>query len=134
MNKYEDDDATAAEPSLNTFHELQEFCQRQKKSLTLRTHVHIIMHVIMTALRPPARTIIIDFAIVVFVSVLHQLFDVVLSDGLSGGLQHGFQLLQVDVAVSVPAHRQQSGAGLSGGLFTVRPSSKEKKPSRLMEH
>jgi len=51
-------------------------------------------------------TVVVDLSVVVLVSVLHELLDVVFGDRLAGGLQHQLQLLQVDVAVGVPARRR----------------------------
>ena len=48
-------------------------------------------------------TIVVDSAIVVFVTVLHEFLNVVLCDGLPCSLKHYLQLLQVDVAVSISA-------------------------------
>lgn len=51
-------------------------------------------------------TIVVNFAVVVLVPVFHQFLNVVLRDCLPCGLQHHFQLIQVDVTICVPA---QSG-------------------------
>lgn len=48
-------------------------------------------------------TIIVDAAIIVLVTVLHEFLDVIFRDGLSSSLKHYLQLIQVDIAVSVSA-------------------------------
>lgn len=67
-------------------------------------------------------TIIINFSIVVFISVLHQLLDIVLSDALSGRLQHALQLVQVNVAVSVPSNISNISITSSGEVVVIFPS------------
>lgn len=61
--------------------------------------------------KPRARkspTIIVNPAIVVFIPIFHQFFYVILSDGLSCGLQHDLELLEVDVAISISVPGQKS--------------------------
>lgn len=46
-------------------------------------------------------TIIVDAAIIVLVTILHEFLNVILRDGLSSSLKHYLQLIQVDIAISV---------------------------------
>lgn len=52
-------------------------------------------------------TVVVNFAVIVLVPVFHQLLDVVLSNRLSCGFQHHFQLIQVNVTVCVPAQSKE---------------------------
>lgn len=46
-------------------------------------------------------TIIVNAAIIVLVTILHELLDVVFCDGLTCSLKHQLQLIQVDIAISI---------------------------------
>lgn len=52
-----------------------------------------------------ARTVKVQHAVGVLVSILHQLVDLVLRDGLAGAADDEGELLSVDVAVAVPAQQ-----------------------------
>lgn len=53
------------------------------------------------------RTVKVQHAVVVLVSVLEQLIDLVLCDLLTGAADDRGELLSVDVTVSVPTHKTQ---------------------------
>lgn len=52
----------------------------------------------------PPLTVIVNAAIIVLVTIFHELLDVILCDGLACRLKHYLQLLQVDIAISVSAN------------------------------
>lgn len=54
-----------------------------------------------------ARTVKVQHAVGVFVSILHQLINLVLCDGLAGAADDEGELLSVDVAVGVPAQKTE---------------------------
>lgn len=45
--------------------------------------------------------VVVNSAIIVLVTILHELLDVILRDGLTRGLQHHLQLIQVNVAIGI---------------------------------
>ena len=49
----------------------------------------------------PPLTVIVNAAIVVLVTILHELLNVIFRDGLTCSLKHHLQLIQVDVAISI---------------------------------
>ena len=55
------------------------------------------------------RTVKVQHAVVVLVSILHQLVDLLLCDWLSGAADDERELLSVDVAVGVPAGHTGNG-------------------------
>lgn len=63
----------------------------------------------------PPLTVIVNSAIIVFVTILHELFNVVFCNGLSCGLQHHLQFVQVNVAVSVSTGRARGTSVLRTG-------------------
>ena len=84
---------------LHPLHELQELCgEMDRHRLDMGPGQGVGRGIQMDPL-----TIVVDAAIVVFVTVLHELLNVVLCDGLPCSLKHYLQLLQVDVAVSISA-------------------------------
>lgn len=54
-----------------------------------------------------APTVKVQHAVCVFVSILHQLIDLVLCDGFAGAADDEGELLSVDVAVAVPARKNK---------------------------
>ena len=53
----------------------------------------------------PHHTVKVQHAVGVLVSILHQLINLVLCDGLAGAADDEGELLSVDVAVAVPAQK-----------------------------
>ena len=84
---------------LHPLHELQELCRDTDRH---RSDVGPGQGVGRGIQMDPL-TIIVNAAIVVFVTILHELLNVVLCDGLTCSLKHYLQLLQVNVAVSISA-------------------------------
>lgn len=52
-------------------------------------------------------TIIVNPAIIVFIPISHQFFNVILGDGLSRCLKHDLQLFKVDVAIGISVQGQK---------------------------
>lgn len=52
-------------------------------------------------------TVVVDFAVVVLVPVLHQLLNVILSNWLSCRFQHHCQLVQVNVTIGVSVQSKE---------------------------
>lgn len=51
-------------------------------------------------------TVIIDFSIIVFVSVPHQFLNVIFSDGFTRTFQHQLQFIKINVPVCIPVQNQ----------------------------
>ena len=84
---------------LHPLHELQELCgETDGHRLDMGPGQGVGRGIQMDPL-----TIVVNAAIIVFVTILHELLNVVLCDGLPCSLKHYLQLLQVDVAVSISA-------------------------------
>lgn len=72
-------------------------------------------------------TIIVDAAIIVLVTILHEFLDVILRDGLSSSLKHYLQLIQVDIAVSISAGSVGQG-GVSEPMVRAGKGKKQSHP------
>lgn len=70
-------------------------------------------------------TIIVDAAIIVLVTILHEFLNVILRDGLSSSLKHYLQLIQVDIAISVSS---MWGKGVSEPMVRARGGKKQSHP------
>lgn len=76
---------------LHTLHEFQELCGKRAMYVLV---VGAERKMNKRGPGPPTRlTIIVDTAIVVLVTILHELFNVIFRNGLTCGLQHHLQLI-----------------------------------------